>query len=136
MARYLIPCIWLAGGLQLLVASANFFAKRMLRYRENLANVSPIVREIFVVQNAYIVLIQVGFAAMCFAFAAELAAGRPLARYLCAFLAVFWGLRLPIQLFYYDRELKRRHPVFNAMFLAAFAYLASVFAWAALRPAA
>ena len=136
MVRYLIPCLWIAGGLQLLIASANFFAKRMFRYRENLAKVSPVVREVFAVQNGYIVLIQVAFATLCFAFAGELASGRPLPRYLCAFLALFWGLRLPIQLFYYDREVKRQHPVFNAMFLLAFVYLTAVFAWAALRPAA
>jgi hypothetical protein len=55
----LIPYIWAAGAAQLLVASASLFAPRMLHYRENLAKLAPIVRQIFIVMNCYIVLVPV-----------------------------------------------------------------------------
>jgi hypothetical protein len=78
------------------------------------------------------VLVVLGAAALCFAFPRELAGGSPLGRSLSAFLAVFWGLRLAIQLFAYDRALRRARPVFDALFLAGFAYLTGVFTAAAL----
>jgi hypothetical protein len=128
----LVPWIWAAGGLQLLVASANFFAPRKLRYRENLAKVSPIVREIFIVQNVYVVLVLVAFALVCFLFAPDLVGRSPLGLFLSGFLALFWGGRVVIQLFVYDRELKRNNPRMHALFLAAVVYLTAVFALAAL----
>jgi hypothetical protein len=127
----LIPFVWAAGGVQLLIASVNFFLPKELDYRGNLAKLSPIVREVFVVQAAYIVLILVAFAGLCFAFAGELGGGSPLGRALSGFLALFWGLRFCIQLLYYEASLKRRHPVLNLVFLSAFTYLTSVFAVAA-----
>jgi hypothetical protein len=129
----LIPLVWAAGGVQLLIASANFFLPKELDYRGNLAKLSPIVREVFLVQAAYIVLILVAFAGLCFAFAGELAGGSPLGRALSAFLALFWGLRFCIQMLYYEASLKQRHPVLNGMFLLAFMYLTGVFAVAACR---
>ncbi len=127
----IIPAIWFAGVLQLLVASANFFAPRKLRYRENLAQASQTVRDIFAVHCIYIVLILVAFALLCFAFAGELAGGSRIGRALSGFLAVFWGLRVMIQLFHYNREIKRRHPIYNAIFLATFVALALIFTLAA-----
>jgi hypothetical protein len=128
----LIPYIWAAGAAQLLVASASLFAPKMLHYRENLAKLAPIVRQIFIVMNCYIVLVLVAFAGLCFGFAGELAGQSVLGRYFSGFLAIFWSMRVLIQLFFYDRQTKRSHPVFNLLFLAAFVYLAGTFTVAAL----
>src|SRR5579862_4277912 len=97
----LIPWLWAAGALQLLIASVNFFLPRKLDYRGNLAKLTPIVREVFVVQAGYIVLILIAFAGLCFGFAADLAGGSTLGRTLSAFLMLFWGVRFVIQLCYY-----------------------------------
>jgi len=129
----ILPCIWAAGVFQLLIASVNFVAPKMLEYRENLAKVSPIVREVFIVQNVYIVLTLVGFAALCFRFAPELAGQSILGRFLSGFLAVFWGLRLLIQLFFYNPQIKQQHPVINLAFVLADLYLCGVFTLAAVR---
>ncbi|MBY0528135.1 MAG: hypothetical protein K2R98_32360 [Gemmataceae bacterium] len=123
----LIPYLWAAGAVQLLIAAANFFAPRKLHYRENLAKVSPIVREIFIVQNVYIVFTLVAYAAMCFLFAGDLAGGSTLGRSFSGFLAIFWGGRLCIQICIYDADIKRKHPVFHVCFALAFLYLTGVF---------
>jgi alginate O-acetyltransferase complex protein AlgI len=128
----LILALWSAGALHLLIASANFFAARKFRYRENLAQVTPIVRQVFVVQNVYIVLLLCGLSCLCFGFAHDLAGGSPLGRTLSGFLALFWGLRLLLQLCYYDAELKRQHHGFNLAFLLAESYLTVVFVIATL----
>lgn len=127
-------CIYAAGALHLVVASANVFAFGKFHYLEHLRKVPPVLRQVFLVQNAYIVLVQVGFALLCFFFAGELTSGRPLGRALVGFLAVFWGSRVLLQLFYYDRDLRRANRLFDVLFLVADGYLAVVFALAALLP--
>ena len=129
----LVPYIWAAGVVQLCIAIANLFAPRKLQYRENLAKVSTIVGQIFRVYSVYITLMVVLLAVLSFFFAPELAGGSKLGRFLCAFIAVFWTLRVFIQLFYYDPEVKRRNPGFNLLFTGAFLYLAIVFIVVALR---
>ena len=133
--EWIVPCFWAAGALQLLVASSNVFAARMFRYRESIRALSHHVAEVFVVQNIFIVLTTVGMAGLCFGFAAELASGSILGRWLSGFLSVFWLIRLVFQLFFYDRVLRRQYRVFDVLFLLAFAYLVVVFALGALGSA-
>src|SRR4051812_30834126 len=102
----LLVCVSAAGALHLLVASAHVFAFGKFRYLDHLRNVPTVLRQVFLVQNAYIMLVQVGFALLCFFFAGELTSGRPLGRSITGFLAVFWGSRVLVQLFYYDRQLR------------------------------
>ncbi len=128
----LVPYIWASGVLHLIVASVNFVAPRMLEYRANLARVSPIVRQIFIVHSVYIVMNLVAFAGVCLFFAPELAGGSLLGTVISGYMAVFWLLRLFIQLFYYDPEAKKQHPFANIVFAFAFAYMAATSALAAL----
>ena len=128
----LIPWVWAAGAVHLLVASANFFAARELRYRDNLQKVTPIIRDIFYIQNLYIVLTLVASGLLCFAFAPELTGSGVFGRVFSGLLAGFWGLRIGMQLFFYNAESKRKYPVINAGMLAVFVYLCGVFTLAAL----
>ena len=123
--------IHVAGALHLVVASANLFAFAKFRYLDHLRNVPLVLRQVFLVQNAYIMLVQVGFALMCFFFADDLTSGMGLGRAMAGFLAVFWGSRVLLQLFYYDRETRRANRFFDVLFLLADGYLAAVFALAA-----
>ena len=68
-------CIQMAGVVQLGIASANFVAARLFKYRESLAPVPGVVRDVFVVQNVFIVVILVGASLLCFLFPSELAGG-------------------------------------------------------------
>lgn len=126
--------IQVAGALHLVVASANVFAFSKFRYLEHLRNLPLVMHQVFLVQNAYIMLVQVGFALLCFFFAGELTSGRPLGVAITGFLAVFWGSRVLLQLFYYDKELRRGNRLFDVLFLLGDGYLATVFALAALLP--
>lgn len=130
--RFLIPGLWAAGAVQLMILAANFFLPKKLRCRENLSRVSPMIRSIFVVHWVYIVLVLGIFSALSFWFAPELAGASRLGRFLSAAIAVFWLLRVPIQLFAYDPELRRQNRFGDVIFLAAFSYLGIVFSAAAL----
>jgi hypothetical protein len=130
--RFLITGLWAAGAVQLVILAANFFLPKKLRCRENLSRVSPMIRSVFVVHRVYTVLVLGIFSALSLWFAPELAGASSLGRFLSAVIAVFWLLRVPIQLFAYDPELRRQNRFADVAFLAAFSYLGIVFSAAAL----
>ena len=127
----IVPYIWIAGGVQLAIAAANFVLPRKLRYEENLTRVDPIIRQIFVVHSAFIVFVLVAFATLCFLFAPEFRAS-PLGRFLSGWLALFWALRLVVQWVYYDAEVRHRNLLAHWLFSLAIVYLVVVFTLPAL----
>ena len=130
--KTLIPWLWAAGTMQLVIIAANFVLPKKLSCRDNLARVSPMIRTVFVVHWVYIVLVLGIFTTLSFWFAPELAGASRLGRYLSAVIAVFWLLRVPIQLFFYDPEIRRQNRFGDVFFLLAFSYLGVVFGIAAL----
>src|SRR5690348_18479381 len=97
----LVPYIWAAGAIQLVIASANFFLPARLHYRENMAGMSPILRQISIIHWVYLVGVLLLFSGLCLFFAPQLTGASPLGRFLSAALAIFWLSRCAIQIFYY-----------------------------------
>jgi hypothetical protein len=128
----LVASLWAAGGLQLAIAAANVLLPGKLRYRENLSRVSPIIRQIFVVHSIYVVFVVLFFAVLCLFFAPELAGGTELGRFLSATMAIFWLMRVLMQLFYYDADLRKQNRLADAAFSLSALFLGSVLAVAAL----
>ena len=93
-----------AGAVQLAILAANFVLPGKLQCRENLARVSKMIRDVFVVHWVYIGLILSLFSALCFWFAPELAGASRLGHFLSAAMALFWLPRIPIQLILYGAE--------------------------------
>jgi hypothetical protein len=129
----MIVAIWVAAGVQLAIATANLAVARTLGFRANLARLTPIVSQIFLVHAVYIVLVILWFGALCLIFAAQLASGDPLARFLTGGLAGFWGLRAIIQLTVYDKTVRKDNRLQDVAFLAACALLTGIFLVAALH---
>ena len=90
------------------------------------------VRQVFVVHSIYMVLVLLAFSTLCFFFAPDLAGGTGLGRFLSAFLAVFWLLRVILQFAFYDREVRARYRLGDVAYTFAVSCLAVVFAVAAL----
>lgn len=128
----LLLFLWLAGFVQIGIAVTNVFLPRRLNYRESLDRVTPIIRQIFVVHSVYIVGVLLLFAVLTLGFAAELASGRGLGRFLAGGIAVFWLFRAPIQLFYYDPSVRRLNRLCDIAFTAAALFLAATYGAAAL----
>jgi hypothetical protein len=91
-----------AAGLQLLVLVASALTPRALNWRDNLAPLHPFLRLLFWVYGCFIVLVIVAFAILTFVHADAMAAGEPVARSLCTFIAVFWTARLIVQFAVFD----------------------------------
>jgi hypothetical protein len=130
----LVTFLRVAGFVQIAIAAANFILPGKLGYRENLGRVSPIIRQIFIVHSGYIVGILLLFAALSIRFASELANGKGIGQFLAAAIALFWLCRIPLQLLYYDKALRRKHRIGDLAFTVAIVCLALLYGAAALKP--
>jgi hypothetical protein len=125
--RVLLQLLWLAGLVQVAIASVNLFLPAKLKYRENLSRVSPIIRQIFVVHSVYIVGVVLLFAVLTFGFAGELASGHGLGRFLASAIAIFWLFRAPVQLLYYDATLRKENRWGDIAFTGAALFLTATY---------
>jgi hypothetical protein len=126
--------IWGAGIGYVGIIAANLPLPRRLRVKEGLASVPKFLRQIFYVHWMYIVIVLGLFAALCFGFAAELAGGSGLGRFLSGFMACFWLLRIALQIFYYDREVRRENRLLDGVYVGSLIVLVAIFGMAAVRP--
>src|SRR6185436_6319305 len=96
----------------------NFFVPKRFKWREELPRLSLINRRIFQVHAIFIALILLLMGLLLVALPRELIAPQPLARAVCGGLALFWAVRLWMQLFLYDAELWRGKPFETLMHFA------------------
>jgi hypothetical protein len=89
--------IVVAGVGQLGVLIASALVPFQLRWREELQPLSRLHRQMYWVYGGYVVLSIIAFALLSIVNAGELASGGGLARGFCAYVAVFWGVRLALQ---------------------------------------
>ena len=115
-----------AGLILLGLVLANFVAAKRWKYAENLAGSVPMVRQIFYVHCAYIVVIIAALAVLCLGWP-RLLLEDGMGRVLCGFFGLFWGSRVVVQLTYYDKEVRRRDQGWDVFFLGVFAVLSGVF---------
>jgi hypothetical protein len=135
-AEVMQELIWGAGAVHVGIMAANVPLPGRLRVRERLAGVPRFVRQIFYVHWVYIVIVLGLFATLCFGFARELAGASGLGRFLSGFMAGFWLLRIVLQVFYYDPEIRRENRGLDTLYLVALVLLVAVFGVAVLRPPA
>jgi len=132
----LVLWLWVAGTIQMAMVLANAVLPAKLNVHEGMAGVPLFLRQVFVVHWVYIVLTVSLFSLVCFFFARDLAGGSRLGRFMCVAMGVFWGLRLPLQLFYYDAELRRRNRVLDLAYVLSLVALIAIFGATALAPRA
>jgi hypothetical protein len=131
-----VRLIWVGGAIQGGIVLANVPLPRRLGVREKLAGVPLFLRQIFYVHWLYIVLVVGLFSALCFGFAHQLAGATALGRFLSAFMGGFWLLRICLQGFYYDREVRRANRALDAIYVVALVVLVGIFGWVAVHPIA
>ena len=127
--------IQVAGGIHLAIIAANIPLPTRLKVRENLAGVPRFIRQVFYVHWVYVVIVLGLFAALCLGFAPELAGATALGRFLSAFMAGFWLLRIVLQVFYYDDAVRRENRMLDLLYLTGLTVLVAIFGVATFRPA-
>ena len=134
MHTMLARVIFIAGLGQLGVLIASALVPFRLNWRQELQCLSRLHRQMYWVYGGYIVLSIVAFAALSMLNSRELASGSGLARGLCAYIAVFWGIRVGLQAIFDVKEhlttwwLKAGYFVLTMMFVG----LTVVYTWAAV----
>lgn len=138
MDAVLTRLIFIAGVGQLGVLIASALVPFRLNWRDELRGLSKLHRQMYWVYGGYVVLSIVAFAALSIVNSRELASGSGLARGFCAYVAVFWGIRVALQAIFDVKEhltawwLKAGYFVLTLMF----AGFTIVYAWAALQSSA
>jgi len=123
----LVLLIRAAGVLLWVIAAANLFVPAKLDYAQNLARLSPIVRQVFVIHSLFVVLVVIGSGGLCLFLAPRLIAADPLSIAVSTFLSLFWSLRFVLQVRYFDKDFARRHLLAHISYSLACAFLAVVF---------
>lgn len=136
MDTNLTRLIFYAGIGQLSILIASALVPFRLNWREALRGLSRLHRQMYWVYGGYVVLSIIAFAALSIFNSSELASGSGLARGFCAYIAVFWGVRVALQGIFDVKDhltawwLRMGYLALTLMFTS----LTIIYTWAALRP--
>ena len=126
----------LAGVMHLGLLCAGALMPQAVNLRAHIGGLPPFIQRLFWVYYAFIGLCLISFGLVTVTFAGTLAAGGDLARAVCAFLAVFWTVRLIVATFIFDLRPyltnRFRQLGYHAMNVV-FIYLPIIYAWAAVK---
>lgn len=94
---WLPTLIFLAGAGQLGILIASALVPFQLKWKTELSVLSRLHRQMYWIYGGYVVLAISAFGLICLFNANELANGSGLARGICGYIAIFWGVRLALQ---------------------------------------
>jgi len=121
----LLPNLIFAAGIgQASVLIASSLVPIRLNWKKELGSLSRLHRQMYWVYGGYVVLSIVAFALISLFHAQELASGSGLARAFCAYVAIFWGIRIGLQAVFDVKEhvstwwLKAGYHVLTVLFAA------------------
>ncbi|HET7697973.1 MAG TPA: hypothetical protein VFK57_19825 [Vicinamibacterales bacterium] len=117
------------GVLMALLAAVNLFVPGRFNWREELARVSLLNRQIFQAHTVFIVLVIALMSALLLFCAEALLEPTRLSRAVLLGLTVFWGLRMLMQWFFYSPEVwrgNRLHTVLHGVFSLGWIYVTAV----------
>lgn len=124
----------LTGASLIVLAAAHLPFSRHFHWREELARLSLINRQIFYVHCGFICLILLLMGSLCLLWPETLLQPSPLGLLVTGGLTVFWGCRLAAQWFVYDAALwrgKRFETLAHVLFTGLWSFYCGVFgvAW-------
>lgn len=108
----MITALLIAAAIgQLIVAVVNFRLVELLGWREEIAGMPLLLREIFTVHKWFVSVTLLIFGVITLRFADEFTRGdNPVATWLAAAIGLFWALRVAIQWLYYSHSHWRGRP--------------------------
>ncbi len=125
----------LAGLGQLALALGSLALPRILRWGDDTAKLRPLTRQVFWTYAAYIWVTNICFGVIS-TFAPDWLLDRtPLARVVAGYITAYWGARVLVQFFYFDRS-EAPPGVFYKLaevaLVALFIFLTAVYGYAAV----
>ena len=128
--------LYLGGLIHFLILFASVMAPRVMDWNVHLKKLPHMVRQMFWVYGAFIVLVIVSFGTLTWVGVDEIVAGNRIGRGLCAVIAIFWTARLGVQLFVFDVKPFLTNWFYRLgyhLLTVAFVTLVSIYGYAALR---
>jgi hypothetical protein len=125
----------IGGVIQLGILTASALVPGKLQWRTELVRLSALSRQLIWVHGGYIVLTIAAMGLLSLFEAAQLAEDSLLARSVCGFIAIFWSVRLMIQLALFDAQPYLAKPLLRFGYHAltvAFTCLAAIYGWLAV----
>jgi hypothetical protein len=119
------------GVLMAALVVVNFFVPGRFHWREEMARLSLVNRQIFQAHTVFIILTIAMFSVLLLTSAAALLEPTRLGRVVLAGLTIFWGVRMLMQWFFYSPAIwrgDRFNTVMHGVFSAAWVYVTAVFA--------
>ena len=127
----------LAAALQFAIAVLNLFLVPLLKWRDDLARMPLLLREVFQVHAWFISITLLIFAAMTWRFASEMAGGTsPVCQWLAAGIGLFWAIRTVLQITYYSSSHWRGQPgrlLAHVALLLLYGGFAAIYLWTAFE---
>lgn len=125
----------LSGLRQLALAVGSLALPRILRWGDDTAKLRPLTRQVFWTYAAYIWVTNICFGVVS-TFAPEWLLDRsPLARAVTGYIVVYWGSRLLVQFFYFDRTEAPPGAIYKVgevLLVGLFIFLRAVFGYVAV----
>jgi ABC-type amino acid transport system permease subunit len=104
MTPSLEQLIFVGGLLHFATLLGSAQVPKELKFKEELPKLAPLFQHWIWTAGGYILLNIVAFAIASTFFSNDLVDGSRLARLMCGYIAIFWGIRLVIQLFIFDAK--------------------------------
>jgi hypothetical protein len=127
----LVTHLRFVGALMAALVVINLFVPGRFRWREEMARLSLVNRQIFQAHTVFIVLTVAMFSALLLTSADALLEPTRLSRAILGGLTLFWGVRMLMQWFFYSPAIwrgNRFNTVMHGVFSAAWVYVTTVFA--------
>jgi hypothetical protein len=119
-----------AGAGQVGLVFASLMIPKVLHWKEEMAKLRPLTRQVYWTYAAYILTINLSFGLLSLLAPHWLMDKSPLAGAVTAFISAYWGARVIIQFTYYDRSGAPPGAVFKlleAALVLLFVYLSLVY---------
>ena len=126
--------IWYAGLAQIALVLGTLAVPAILNWKLELAKVQPLIKQMFWVYAAYIMVINLCFGLVSVFDYRELTNHSHLSVLVTGFIAVYWISRVFIQFLYFDRAYfpnGKWHQLGEAALVSLFVFLSIVYSYAA-----
>jgi hypothetical protein len=130
---FLLLNLRIVGLMMVALVVVNLFVPKQFHWREEMARLSLLNRQIFQIHSVFLLLVLGMFAALLLVCGRDLLEPTRLARAILAGLTAFWVLRMLAQWFFYSPEIwrgDRFKTIVHGVFSVAWVYVSAVFATA------
>ncbi len=136
MDQYLTTAIKFAGLGQIVLVLASVAIPKCLEWNKGLADLRSLLRQMFWTYAVYVTGVHLFAGVVSFGASDELVNGSFVSTAVCLLMALWWGARVVIQFFFFDRT-DVPDTLFNKLaevgLVSLFLYLTIVYSWAVIE---